>query len=1061
MIAASEEAAAQCQCIVEKSYAQRSAPGYLGNVSSFVRDLTKLAKQRARARTWFPWMSSNIPVSSATRKTTNGDDSGDRRSTSTPDPRPSTGTSASSFDGDSGTDEAEMFKYNLTRDLTIDERLEEIGGPMPLLSFKADEKDMVPVKCGVKRRTSPLREIQFDFTSPANPEPEYTSAENNMPIFASAEDEEDCIKRNDIVYIRPDAHTELCDMEELDEVPPVVDVHKLMGPAQPKLLFDSMFESGNLIQATLVKTGKLFQEYDLLLQNDLLTNGHTQWYFFSIANATKGLKVKLNIVNMRKSGSLYNEGMQPCTYSKFAEEKNIIGKKGWRRSGKNVGYRGNKGHPRLGIRDDMKKWYHLTWTHTFDFGCADTVFFAMSVPYTYSDLRRELAYLRNDEKRSSHITYKKLCDSVAGNEVPLLTITERKKKVGDGKNRRYIVISSRVHPGESNASWMMRGILEFLTSDEEMAQTLRQNFVFKIVPMLNPDGVINGNYRCNLSGVDLNRRWRGTNKFLHPTIFALKDLIGRTKSSHDLVMYLDLHGHSRKKNVFMYGCCKKVEGDDKIDYGALRLPYLQDIVSPSFSFINSSFHVSKSKAATARVVTWRELGVRMSYTIESSFCGASIGSKAGMQFRTSDFENIGSDCCRTMIEFFRLEGCTEVADALPALLRPKLTAVDAHKTSHQHGIDLDEKLLASIIGDDEGSGALVEDDGSASDISDDNMDVGERNTLMQESLRPSSTAKKSKIFKVKKKKAKKKEIKPRKPRTYSSSGCHSKEKKEPDLPGILPPKAPAQKRPDAPPAGIAQSRLTTAEFLRLRVERSTAKRTRNTVRTIPSTNIGMDGHPIGPSTHDLSRGHHQYALDPNYEAYKAMSVQNSHRQERPPVRHGLRHATLGTSTPTFFFPPSPLSTDSQFGTMNTVTAIRALKQALAKGETPNLTGGFGEARTSQNASQYTHGLGSGYARPNNDPSMFSFNRASSYPDIFQSAGSAAVGGGRSISPIRKGSVTACSMLEKRKGPASHNFSDFNDKERNQSKTDVVHSTGSRARLSLQNFELPERGARFR
>lgn len=25
------------------------------------------------------------------------------------------------------------------------------------------------------------------------------------------------------------------------------------------------------------------------------------------------------------------------------------------------------------------------------------------------------------------------------------------------------------------------------------------------VPMLNPDGVINGNYRCNLAGFDLNR----------------------------------------------------------------------------------------------------------------------------------------------------------------------------------------------------------------------------------------------------------------------------------------------------------------------------------------------------------------------------------------------------------------------------------------------------------------------------------------------------------------------------------------------------------------------------
>ena len=147
---------------MEKASAQRSAPGYL-------RDLSKLVKQRAHVYTGFSRMSSNMPFSSSMRKTTNADDSGDRRSTSTPDPRPSTGTSGSSFDGDSGTDEAEMVKYSLTRDLTIDERLEEIVGPMPLLSFKADEKDMVPVKCGVKRRTSPLRDIQFDFTPPANP----------------------------------------------------------------------------------------------------------------------------------------------------------------------------------------------------------------------------------------------------------------------------------------------------------------------------------------------------------------------------------------------------------------------------------------------------------------------------------------------------------------------------------------------------------------------------------------------------------------------------------------------------------------------------------------------------------------------------------------------------------------------------------------------------------------------------------------------------------------------------------------------------------------------------
>ncbi len=35
--------------------------------------------------------------------------------------------------------------------------------------------------------------------------------------------------------------------------------------------------------------------------------------------------------------------------------------------------------------------------------------------------------------------------------------------------------------------------------DDEGARYLRNNFVFKIVPMLNPDGVIVGNYRCSLS----------------------------------------------------------------------------------------------------------------------------------------------------------------------------------------------------------------------------------------------------------------------------------------------------------------------------------------------------------------------------------------------------------------------------------------------------------------------------------------------------------------------------------------------------------------------------------
>jgi murein tripeptide amidase MpaA len=51
---------------------------------------------------------------------------------------------------------------------------------------------------------------------------------------------------------------------------------------------------------------------------------------------------------------------------------------------------------------------------------------------------------------------------------------------------------------------------------------LRETFIFKIIPMLNPDGVTQGNYRCNALGVDLNRRWPNPSKLLHPSIFYTK-----------------------------------------------------------------------------------------------------------------------------------------------------------------------------------------------------------------------------------------------------------------------------------------------------------------------------------------------------------------------------------------------------------------------------------------------------------------------------------------------------------------------------------------------------------
>ena len=101
------------------------------------------------------------------------------------------------------------------------------------------------------------------------------------------------------------------------------------------------------------------------------------------------------------------------------------------------------------------------------------------------------------------------------------------------------------------SSYVMEGILSILTGPTLLAKVLRDNFLFFIVPMLNIDGVVVGNYRANLSAVDLNRQYVEPSKKNHPTIFYTKQLLKKVCEEKDLFLYLDLHAHNRRKNIFM------------------------------------------------------------------------------------------------------------------------------------------------------------------------------------------------------------------------------------------------------------------------------------------------------------------------------------------------------------------------------------------------------------------------------------------------------------------------------------------------------------------------------
>lgn len=134
-------------------------------------------------------------------------------------------------------------------------------------------------------------------------------------------------------------------------------------------------------------------------------------------------------------------------------------------------------------------------------------------------------------------------------------------------------------------------------------------------------------------------------------------------SPREVVMFADLHGHSRAPNVFLYGVAGAAAAEEaqqqqpmmspaasprsspslspaaspspppasassshRKSFPAHRLservfPRLLSLRSPFFDLGSCNFTVRKSKETTARVVVARELGIANSFTIEASFGG--------------------------------------------------------------------------------------------------------------------------------------------------------------------------------------------------------------------------------------------------------------------------------------------------------------------------------------------------------------------------------------------------------------------------------------------------------
>ncbi len=116
----------------------------------------------------------------------------------------------------------------------------------------------------------------------------------------------------------------------------------------------------------------------------------------------------------------------------------------------------------------------------------------------------------------------------------------------NAESKEVLFLVGRQHPPEISGAFAFFGFTETILGDSDLARQFRARYRVIAIPLLNPDGVVGGNWRHNLGDVDLNRDW---GPFTQPETQLIADLLEDLDAGDSkLRVFIDFH--STKENVF-------------------------------------------------------------------------------------------------------------------------------------------------------------------------------------------------------------------------------------------------------------------------------------------------------------------------------------------------------------------------------------------------------------------------------------------------------------------------------------------------------------------------------
>lgn len=165
----------------------------------------------------------------------------------------------------------------------------------------------------------------------------------------------------------------------------------------------------------------------------------------------------------------------------------------------------------------------------------DTVRVAYFMPYSYD----RLAGCIGRWSGSPYVSMSVAGLSHEGRPMHVLRITDPST---DDTVKKTVYIHGRTHTGETPSAWYLESLTDTLAmSGSEMADALRRNVVFHIIPSTNPDGVAGGLSRSNACGINLEINYDRPDALTAPEVKVVKGYLDSLLDETDIDLALNMH----------------------------------------------------------------------------------------------------------------------------------------------------------------------------------------------------------------------------------------------------------------------------------------------------------------------------------------------------------------------------------------------------------------------------------------------------------------------------------------------------------------------------------------